>query len=138
MYTKLIEQYEDLGYNEGAQLIADTLNLKMEIKGMEFKDHWKEGIGRYVFKICLKRDGKQYTFNFGQSIAAGSQEPAMYDVLTCLQKYDVEDFDYFCDSFGFDNDSRKAYKTYKAVVKEFEAMQRLFNADELDLLSVIN
>jgi hypothetical protein len=85
----------------------------------------------------LKKDGKQYSFKFGQSIAEGSNEPTLYDVLACLQKYDVGTFEDFCGNFGYDEDSRKAEKIYKAVCKEYEGMQRLFNEEELELLQEI-
>ncbi len=64
--------------------------------------------------------------------------PTLYDVLACLQKYDVGTFEDFCSCYGYDNDSRTAEKTYKAVVKEFEAMERLFSSDELEVLQYIN
>ena len=142
MYTKLIEQYEKLTensqYNKGAYLIANELGLTMKVGDSEYKKHFmSDKDSRYVFKITLKKGGKQFTFNFGQSIAEGSNEPTLYSVLTCLQKYDVGTFENFCDDFGYDYDSRTAEKTYKAVVKEFEGMQRLFDSAELELLQII-
>ena len=65
------------------------------------------------------------------------KEPNLYDVLTCLQKYEVGTFEDFCANFGYDEDSRSAEKTYKAVCKEFEAMERLFTNEELEILSLI-
>lgn len=66
------------------------------------------------------------------------KEPTMYDVLTCLQKYDVGSFEDFCSEFGYDDDSRKAKKTYKAVVKEYDKVCSLFNEQELEVLCLIN
>jgi len=54
-------------------------------------------------------------------------EPTMYDVLTCLTKYDPETFENFCSEYGYDEDSRTAERTYKAVCKEYEAVDRLFS-----------
>lgn len=141
MYTKLIEQYEYLTeqgfYNKAAYKIADELGLKMKVGDYKYKEHFGDKVKRCVFKITLKKGGKQFSFNFGQSISEGSNEPTLYSVLTCLQKYDVGSFENFCDDFGYDYDSRTAEKTYKAVVKEFEGMQRLFNSAELELLQNI-
>ena len=142
-YDKLKENYEALTndkgyYNKGAYTIANGIGLKMKVLSNEYSTtHFNDNIGRYVFKIRLIKGGKQYTFNFGQSVAEGNNEPTLYDVLTCLQKYDVGTFEDFCDDFGYDNDSRTAEKTYNAVAKEFQAMERLFNSDELDLLQII-
>ncbi len=63
--------------------------------------------------------------------------PTLYDVLTCLQKYDVGTFEDFCSEFGYDTDSRNAKKTYKAVVKEYDKMCSLFSNDELEILTEI-
>lgn len=64
--------------------------------------------------------------------------PTLYDVLSCLQKYDVGTFEDFCGEFGYDTDSRSAKKTYKAVMKEFDKMCSLFNNEELEILQLIN
>ena len=91
---------------------------------------------RWVFKMRLQRNRKQYTFNFGQSIAAGREEPTMYDVLATLEKNYVGSFEDFCKEFGYDEDSISALKIYKAVLKESKAVQRLFG-DVLDELQKI-
>jgi hypothetical protein len=136
----ITEQYEALTskglYNKGAYLIANAIGLKMKVGEREYKKYFpSDKDSRYVFKITLKKDGRQYTFNFGQSVAEGNNEPTLYNVLSCLQKYDVGSFEDFCWDFGYDEDSTTAERIYKAVVKEFQAMERLFNSDELELLT---
>lgn len=64
-------------------------------------------------------------------------EPTLSDVLACLQKYDVGTFEDFCSEFGYDTDSKRAEKTYKAVSKEYDKMCSLFSDSELDTLSLI-
>ena len=142
MYDKIIEKYETLEaqglYNKAAYSIANAIGLKMQILSSEYKLHFDgDKQKRYVFKIKLIKGGKQYTFEFGQSISEGSNEPTLYSVLACLTKYDPETFEDFCENYGYDNDSRKAEKIYKEVVKEFNNMQRLFTSDELELLTII-
>ncbi len=140
---RLVEAYEIKAngsyYNQGAYLVADYLGLKMKVGSSEYKKYFpSDKESRYVFKITLKKGGKQYTFNFGQSIACGSEEPTLYDVLSCLQKYYIGTFEDFCGEFGYDSYATASKKTYKAVVKEFEAMQRLFTSEELEVLQMIN
>jgi hypothetical protein len=104
----------------------------------EYKKHFADDKNyRYVFKCRLSRGRKSYTFNFGQSIAAGAEEPSMYDILACLTKYDVGSFEDFCSEFGYDTDSRTAERTYKAVLKEWAGVERLFS-DILEELQEIN
>jgi hypothetical protein len=125
-----------MNYTQQAEATAKKLNIDLVILDSEFKKHFADDTKeRYVFKCKLKRGKKSFTFNFGQSIFNGSQEPGMYDILACLQKYDVGTFENFCDEFGYTNDSRKAERIYKAVVKEFNNMSRLFTPDELDFLN---
>ena len=92
---------------------------------------------RSVYRITLRRKGHgSYTFNFGQSIANSGQEPTPYNVLACLTKYDVGTFENFCSEFGYDTDSIKATKIYKAVVNEYKNVQRLFG-DVIEQLAEI-
>ena len=84
---------------------------------------------RYVFKMRLERGGKSYTFHFGQSIVNGNVKPTMYDVLSCLQKYDCGTFEEFCREFGYDPYESSAKRIYKACVKEYNAVVRLFGND---------
>lgn len=55
-----------------------------------------------------------------------AKKPTAYDVLACLQKYDPETFEDFCDNFGYDTDSRKALENYLAVQDEYKNVIRLF------------
>lgn len=89
----------------------------------------------------LKRYVK-YHFNYDFGNIVGDKivrpiAPTLYDVLTCLQKYDVGTFDDFCGEFGYDTDSRSAKKTYKAVVKEYDKMCSLFSENDLEVLRQI-
>lgn len=89
----------------------------------------------------LKRYVKQ-NFNFDFNRGHNDKiirpiAPTLYDVLTCLQKYEVGTFENFCDDFGYNSDSMTAKKTYKAVVKEYDKMCGLFSDDELEVLQMI-
>ena len=126
-------------YNEATKLVAESFNLEFKAEFLENGLHFQgDKETRDIYNITLKRGQRKYTFKFGQSIAKGSNEPTLYDVLACLQKYEVGTFEDFCDEFGYDNDSRNALKTYKAVVKEYDKMCSLFNNDELELLQLIS
>lgn len=126
-------------YEADANAFAKKHGIKLTVVGEpEYKIHFiGDKQSRYVFKLRLRRGKNSYTFDFGQSIAMGAEEPTMYDVLACLTKYDPEDFENFCSNYGYDTDSLTALRTYKAVVKEYEAMERLFS-DIMDELREIN
>lgn len=65
------------------------------------------------------------------------KEPTAYDVLACLQKCDPGTFEDFCSEFGYDTDSRKAEKIYKAVVNEWQNVAMLFTDKEIEQLQEI-
>ena len=130
-------------YVKQANDFAAKFGVKLSVIGEpEYRKYFVDDREyRFVFKLRLKRNKKQYTFTFGQSIAQGSKEPQMYDVLACLTKYDVGDFKNFCDEFGYDIEDRisknkQVKKIYKNVCKEWEAVERLFG-DCLDELQEI-
>lgn len=63
--------------------------------------------------------------------------PSIYSILCCLTKYDPGTFPQFCDEFGYDTDSKKAEKTYNAVVDEWKGVCSLFTDEEIELLAEI-
>lgn len=127
----------EISYQAQADKFAKKNGIKLTVLSNEYKAHFGLNTLRYVFKLKLTRAGKSYTFEFGQSINEGSNEPNMYDVLTCLTKNDPCTFEDFCGEFGYDEDSRTAERTYKAEVKEWRAVKRLFG-DILEELQEVN
>lgn len=127
-----------MDYQKQANDFANKHGITLEIGSPDYGRHFHDDKeSRYIFPVTLKCHGKQYTFKFGQSINGGDEEPTMYDILTCMTKYDPETFENFCSEFGYDTDSRKAEKTYKAVKKEYAAMKRLFSNEVLEEMQEI-
>lgn len=63
--------------------------------------------------------------------------PTPYDILATITKSDPGTFADFCGDFGYDEDSRKAEKTYFAVQKEYQEVSKMFG-DCMDELQEIN
>jgi hypothetical protein len=125
-------------YKKQAQQWANSNGVALKILGSEYRPYFPtDKESRWVFKLKLTVNRRSYTFNFGQSIAAGGEEPCMYDILACLQKYDVGSFEDFCSEFGYNEDSRTAERTYKAVCKEYAAVCRLFTTEQIEQLQEI-
>jgi hypothetical protein len=97
---------------------------------------------RDIYEITLKRGSRFYTFDFGQSLSNSKLniEPTTYDVLASLttDEPDLEKFEEFCASYGYDSDSRNAEKTYLALVEEHKNLKMLFTDAELEKLGEIN
>lgn len=124
-------------YDQQAFNFATKCGLTMEIGEPEFKKYFDDDKEeRYVFPITLQRGSLRYSFTFGQSIAEQSKVPTLYSVLACLTKYDPGTFEDFCSDYGYDEDSRKAEKTYHAVLNEWKNIHKMFS-DCLEELSEI-
>jgi hypothetical protein len=67
-----------------------------------------------------------------------AKRPNYYDILACLNINYCEDFEEFCQEFGYDDDSIKALDTYRAVQNESSNLKKLFNDKQLEQLQDIN
>lgn len=129
-------------YNQQA---ADFLKSTKTSITITFKNHdyyfSDDKDTRDIYTVVLKNSAHRYRFNFGQSLANcdyGKTFPTPYDILACIEKYEISGFDDFCDNYGYDIDSRKAYKTYKTVLKEWKNIELLFTSEQLEELREIN
>lgn len=130
-------------YEIKADKFMQETGTKLTIGEPTYGKHplWDKDDDRYNFPFTFSRvvNGKrrQFTETFGQSIAAGSKKPRAHELLYCLQKSDPGSFENFCRDFGYDTDSRKAERTYKAVCKEWQNVDKLWH-DVLDKLQEID
>ena len=65
------------------------------------------------------------------------EAPTAYCVLAAMTKYDPGTLEDFCSEFGYDSDSRKAEKIYKAVQNEYIQLCTLYSNAELELMAEI-
>lgn len=67
--------------------------------------------------------------------------PTPYDILACLQKYDVGTMHEFFDEFGYEvhgvDDMFCFMNTYNAVVKEYRDLCRIFTEEQMEMLREI-
>lgn len=96
-----------------------------------FKDY-----GKAVIIMKIKDNG--FLNNGKSDIIHFPKEPTAYDVLTCLTKSEAGTFEDFCGDFGYDEDSIKAEKTYKAVLNEWQNVAMLWSDSEIEELQEIN
>lgn len=65
-------------------------------------------------------------------------KPNEYDVMSCLQMYDVGTFADFCSEFGFNEDSRSAEQMYIGVINEYKSLEKIFTEEQLEILRNID
>lgn len=135
-------------YNQQA---LDFLNATNTSFSAKYKGHGKhfsdDKSGRDIYRITLKNDLHTFRFDFGQSFMnsnLGGTPPTAYDVLACLTKNDPESYEDFCENYGYEqfNDAytgrnKQSYKTYLAVVNEFNNVEKLFTGEQIELLQEI-
>lgn len=63
--------------------------------------------------------------------------PTAYDILACLQTYEVENFKDFCSDYGYSEDSIKAHKIYDAVLEEWGNVERMWSDEEIEKINEI-
>lgn len=135
------------------QQAIDFLNATSTAITFKYKAFGKHFAGdtqsRAIWRVRIVNKLHSFSFDFGQSIAAGEEQPTPYDVLACLQKYDVGSFEDFCSEFGYEAyiysdrtgamiQNRTAKKIYNAVCKEYENVCKLWSDDQIEQLQEIN
>lgn len=94
------------------------------------------------YRITLKRSGKSISFDFWNSYddMRKGRDPSAYDVLACISSdYHAPDtFENFCAEYGYDEDSRKALATFKAVERMSIKLRSFLSEEEADDLSAIH
>ena len=118
-------------------------NVKMIVKYLKHDFYFlNDKETRDIFKITFKRNKKQFSLTFGQSLNNKGINPSSYDVLSCLQKYDVGSFDNFISDFGYNEWNLSTYpkvlKIYKTVVKQYNQIRLFFTGQEIEKLQDIN
>ena len=101
------------------------------------REDYKTKVGQeYLQKYCKPISVLKSVNNKVVSVPKRTK-PTDYDILACLEKYDPEDFENFCDNFGYDTDSRKAYKVYEDVKEQYNNLCMLFSDEELERMAEI-
>ena len=126
---KYVSEYEKM-----ANDFCKKYNVKITISFKEYGKHFHDDTeSRNIYRVRIDRDHKTYSFNFGDSIynTNTGKRPTKYDVLACLTKYDVGNFDDFLAEYGYKvesiDDYHRMMKLYKKVKKEYKNVYRLFS-----------
>lgn len=87
---------------------------------------------RNIYRWTLSKGSVRVWGKFGDSIAdtENNERPTAYDILASVTQYPPGDFSEFCSEYGFDTDSRKAERTYRAVLAEWKKIGRIFDTEE--------
>lgn len=95
----------------------------------EKRDEWQQKAHDY--RCTLRYQGRQYAFDYFMGPGC-TDEPDTEGTLDCLlsdSQAGEQSFEEFCSEFGYDEDSRKAERTWVACQKVAKNMRRLFGDD---------
>lgn len=109
----------ETNYEKQAEDFMTKTGTTLKVKFQKYDKHFADDKGkRDIYRITLKRAGQSYTFSFGQSLENTGKgiQPTAYDILAYMTK---------------------AEKIYRAAVKEYENVNRLFG-DVIEELAEIN
>lgn len=111
---------------------------KWEDKKTQYHNHYYITINRKGTSLV-----KPLEFDFYDSLANTQkqyrQTPSAYDILSTVSSdsYEYSSFKDFCDNLGYNEDSRKDYKTWEAVTEFAENINAFFKTDEIEALREI-
>jgi hypothetical protein len=105
------------------------------------KDRYQPSVNTYRV-ICKNGDAK-FGFKFFDSIHCTQTKDILHDnlvrdIMSCIKSdYYIDSsryptFNDFCSEFGYDNDSRKAERTYKACLKHAAGLQSVFTSEIIE------
>jgi hypothetical protein len=108
--------------------LAQYRNSAYSSQGYKLRDFLKEN-GLLANQYKTTKDIEEMLHDF--------VKPKAYDIIACINPMYEADFEDWCASFGYDTDSIKSEKTYKACLEEDRNIRRLFTHEELEKLSEI-
>lgn len=122
-------------YEREMEKILNNAGVKVDIVYItkSFPKNWDNENLHDQYKILLTRGKKQMQFDFWASLhdTQENTKPTIYDVIACLEWYDIYDFESFCWDFGYDTDSRKALEIYLECEKQQKELFALIPEEEI-------
>lgn len=157
-------------YDEQALAFLKETGTEMKIRFLKVgkNPNWDDKYERNIYSVTMKNKYGEMKVRFYDSYAnyKAHKKPREYDVLACLEKYDVGSFWDFCSEFGYEakklrkNDpckrcpergyckgedtycdylkDYKTYQTYKGCVKEYTDLIGMFTEEQMEKLREIN
>lgn len=128
--------------------------MTMMYLGKEANENWKETRERDTYMVNIRTPKGNMQFKFWDSVRNTRtnqkrklyrlpiKEPTEYDILACLQKYEVGTMEDFFSDFGYEikcaKDITNFINTYNAVVKEYQDICCCFTPEQIEKMREIN
>ena len=132
-------------YVKQAKDFLESCNATIKIThlGKEVNDSWNDSKLRNTYRVTITTPLGRMQVKFWDSInnTRNNVAPTEYDILACLQKYDVGTIDDFVSDFGYEvhewADVKRIQRTYRAVVNEYKKICRCFTEEQIEAMQEI-
>ena len=117
-------------------------NATMEINFIgKAEPLWDEGCPHNAYRFIITTQlgiMENVIYDSAYNTLRGINGISEYDVLACLEKYDVGTIDDFVREFGYEvhcwDDVKRIEKTYKAVVRQYNKLCEIFTPEQMEWL----
>ena len=102
--------------------------IKFSATRTDRNPHMDDGADMDHWRCVISRSGRRMVLTFSKGFGHNGAEPELAEVLECLASDAImadELFESWCASLGYDPDSRKAERTYKACRKQAASLRRV-------------
>ena len=131
-------------YVKQAKDFLENCNATMTITYLceDTNKFWRDNIYRNVYRASIKTPLGIMSVKFWDSAynTKNDIKPTEYDILACLQKYELGSFEDFASEFGYDVDADNKWEVkeiYKAARREYEKVKRCFTAEQIEAMCEI-
>ena len=123
----------------------ESCNATMKItqSSCEQNKNWNDNGWHNTYRATIKTPMGTMWVKFWDSIYNTERgiEPTEYDILTCLEKYDVGTIDDFVQEFGYEvnewADVKRIQNIYNAVKREYKSICRCFTPEQIEAMQEI-
>lgn len=91
------------------------------------------------WRVTISRNGARMQVPFSQGSGFGGNPPTAGDVMESLvsdASRGEQDFEEFCSELGFDEDSRKAYESWKSCQSIHERLPKVLTMEEIVSITI--
>lgn len=121
-------------------LTSCNATMKITFLGKDTNRMWGESILRNTYRATIRTPLGSMWVKFWDSIYDTQQgnKPTEYDILACLQKYDVGSLEDFISEYGYDPEHHNVQQIYNAVCNEYGKVCRCFTEEQIEAMCEIN
>ena len=116
--------------------------MKIQYLTEDINKTWNDNVYRNVYRASIKTPLGVMSVKFWDSVhnTENNIKPTEYDILACLQKYEIGSFEDFVSEFGYEIDADNRWEVkqiYKAVCREYQKVCRCFTKEQIEELREI-